>query len=305
MKAIIKKDTNEEYHSNKDFIGSTSLKKYKKSPLHFKEETIKETPAMQFGTMYHTFILEPEIFEKEYYVFDDSQICEELKSGAFFDEKGKQIFAKSPRANKIYKEWHDQQMTIAGQRITVSKEEYDQIQAMKRRLFSHFYAKYLLTGGVSELSYYTEIEGVKVKIRPDHMIEKKRICVDLKTCIDASYDKFIKHSADMLYHINAALYSDVLEKEHSPGLPWTFIFIAQEKAFPFAFNIFKASSQFISIGQYEYELLLKQHKYSLDSNEYRGYDVFCDNKYGITEISVPAYAIKDYKFYNIYDDGKE
>ena len=43
MEPIIKKDTNKQYHDNTEFIGSSMLKKYKRSPLHFKEEQLKLT----------------------------------------------------------------------------------------------------------------------------------------------------------------------------------------------------------------------------------------------------------------------
>lgn len=288
--AIIQKDSNKEYHSNKNYIGSTSLKKYKKSPLHFKEEIEEETEALRFGSMYHAFILEPELFDQEYFIFDDSTIYQELIGEGY----------KSPRSTKQYKEWFDTEMVKAGQKMTVSFEEYETLKAMKARLFSHPYAKYLLTKGQSELSHYTEREGVKVKIRPDHMHLNKRICVDLKTCQDASEDKFKIHAAELGYHISAALYADVLEQIYSPGFQWSFILVAQEKKHPYAFNIFKASPQFIAVGQFEYEILLKQHDYCQKTGIYRGYDVFCDNKFGINELDIPAFKIKDLNFYNEY-----
>lgn len=298
--AIVNNDSNEDYHGNKDYIGSSSVKLYKKSPLHYITNKVESTPALEFGTLYHTYILEPDKFKDEYFIFDDSTICEELTSGAFMDDKGKQIFAKSPRSTKIYKEWYSNQMTIAGGKKTISIEEFEMIKKMKDALFSHPYARYLLTGGVSELSHYTELNGVKVKIRPDHMFRKKKICVDLKTAKSAKHDEFPKNAYDLGYHISASMYSDVLEQIYTPGEPWTFFFVVQEKTFPYAFNIFKSSPQFMSIGQYEYEILLEQHKYCLENNDYRGYQVFADNKFGIRGLDIPAYLVKELEFYNEY-----
>jgi len=298
--AIVNNDSNDDYHGNKDYIGSTSVKLYKKSPIHYKFQKVESTPALEFGTLYHTFILEPDKFEKEYFVFNDSEICNELINGAFLDDKGMQIFSQKPRATKIYKEWYSRQMTIAGNRKTVALDEYKMIKEMKDVLFAHPYARYLLTGGVSELSHYTTLNDVKVKVRPDHLFKKKKICVDLKTAKTAKHEEFPRNAYDLGYHISAAMYSDVLEQIYSPGEQWTFFFVVQEKTFPYPFNIFKASPQFISVGQYEYEILLEQHKYCLENDDYRGYQVFADNKFGIQSLEIPAYFIKELTFYNEY-----
>lgn len=299
--AIVSKDSNEDYHANKDYIGSSSLKLYKKSPLHYKTHKVESTPALEFGSLYHTFILEYDLFEKEYFIFNDSEICNQLISGAFQDDKGKQILAKSPRSTKIYKEWYANQMIIAGNRKTVGIDEYEMIKKMKKVLFSHPYARYLLTGGISELSHYTVLNGVKVKVRPDQMFHKKKIVVDLKTAKTAKHDEFPQNAYDLGYHISASMYSDVLEQIYTPGEPWTFFFVVQEKVFPYAFNIFKASPQFMSIGQYEYEVLLDQHKYCVENDDYRGYQVFADNKFGIHGLEIPTYKIKELTFYNEYN----
>ena len=77
-----------------------------------------------------------------------------------------------------------------------------------------------------------------------------------------------------------------------------FLFIAQEKHYPYAVNVFRASAQFLAVGIYEYEILLEQHKYCLENGIYEGYSVFCDNIYGITEIDVPSWKIEELNFFN-------
>ena len=298
--SFVKKETNDEYHANKEYIGSTSLKLYKQSPLHFKEQTELDTPAIRFGSMYHEFILEPDVFKENYYILDDSEICEQLLINGFVDEKGKHKDVKSPRSTKPYKEWLFAQETIAAGRELVTLDEFKQIETMKTVLFSHFYVRYLLTNGENELSHYTELEGVKVKVKPDSLHKKKRLIADLKTCVNASKDKFEKHSSDFNFHISGSIYCDACAKIYNLPGNWTFIMIAQEKTPPYAFNMFRLSAQAMAIGQYEYELLLAQHKYCQESGIYKGYEVFCDNKFGISEINVPPYNIKEINFYNTY-----
>lgn len=285
--------TEDEYHSNKDYISASALKRLKVSPLHYMEsEPELETDALLFGSAYHTFILEPEKFDKEYYIFDDSIVCGALIA------KG----AKSPRATNDYKNWLAGEMSFADGKTLIDKADFDKLKAMKGRLMSHPYARLLLSNGRNEVAYMGEIETesgtIKVKIKPDHFSEGKRIITDLKTCQSASIDDFPRHAADLNYHIQAAFYSDILEKITGNDRPYTFFFIAQEKKVPFAFNLFECTPQFISQGRYEYEMLLQLYKYCSDNNTWPGYQIFCQNKYGILELKLPSWSIKDLTYYD-------
>jgi exodeoxyribonuclease VIII len=146
----------------------------------------------------------------------------------------------------------------------------------------------------------TEIGNIKVKYKPDHINEGKKIIVDLKTAADASADGFTKAAADKDYHIQSAFYSDLMEKFSGDNRAYSFFFIAQEKKQPFAFNIFESSPQFISQGRFEYEMLLQLYKYCTENNTWPGYQIWCQNKYGILELKLPPWAIKDLTYYDHY-----
>lgn len=283
-RAVIVKDTNEDYHANTDYIGSTSLKKYLRSPLWFKESEQKETEQLSFGSAYHTLVLEPETFKKTYHVYDEKDR----------PEPGKTM------ASNMNKAWKAEMYDKYGDKL-ITKPDYDKMLAMKKRLFSHPYAKYLLTGGENEVSHYTEFEGVYCKFRTDSLILKKSIIADLKTCIDASREKFQNHAADYGYPFSAAYYTDLAEHVYQTNRIWKFYIIAQEKTAPYLFNIFRMSPQALAIGNYEYMKCLEQHKYCLETGEYRGLDVFADNKWGISELNVPNYKIKEINYYNKYE----
>jgi hypothetical protein len=286
--------TDDEYHADKDHISASALKKLKISPAHYKEEEEPETEseALLFGSAYHSFILEPEKFEEEYYIFSDQAICEALIGEGY----------KSPRSTKAYKEWEESEMRIIDDKKVITKVSMERIKAMKEKLMRHTYAKMLLSNGVNEQGYMGEIETeagmIQVKFKPDHVIEGKKIIVDLKTTIDASIDGFTRHSAELDYHIQASFYSDLMEKIAGDDRPYKFFFIAQEKKSPYAFNIFESSPQFISQGRFEYEMLLQLYKYCIDNNIWPGYQVWCQNKYGILELKLPAWAIKDLTYYD-------
>ena len=281
------------YHDEKDYISASGLKRLKVSPMHYKEaEKVEETEAMIFGSAYHCYILEPEKFEDEFYIFNDQPIYEKLIGEGY----------QSPRATKAYKEWAENESNSVGDRKSISLQVYDSIKKMKERLFSHFYARMLLTNGRAEIGFTGTIETqfgqVNAKFKPDYIKDVKHLIVDLKTCQDASVDGFTRNAAEYDMHIQAAFYADLLSKIEGEGREFTFIFIAQEKKAPYAFNIFEASQQFISQGRYEYEHLLQLYKYCTDNNKWPGYQVFCQNKYGINELKLPPWAIKSLDFYD-------
>lgn len=289
----IRKDSNDEYHSKKEYISCSGLKQIKKSPLHFKEEEKKETEAMTFGSAYHTFILEPELFEKEYHVFDDSTKCAELIAGG----------ARSPRSTNNYKDWYECRMILINGKQIIDSATLKILTKMRERLLHHRYVKSLLSNGEAELSVYCEIEimtgqRIKIKIRPDYKKDEKRIISDLKTTAGASVNDFPRHAADFDYHLQAALYSDIMEAIEGKGLGWSFFFIAQEKIIPYAFNIFESSPQFLAQGRYEYEQLLMLYAYCLENNTWPGYQVFTENRFGVNELSLPAYSIREINWFN-------
>lgn len=285
------KKTDGDYFAS-DAISVSKMKKIKVSPAHYKEaEEIVETDAMRFGSAYHSFVLEPEKFESEYYIWDDTSVCQVLIGEGY----------KSPRATKDYKAWQESEMRIIGDKHIVKKEEFERIKAMKDRLFSHPYANMLLSKGDPEVGIGGTIKTIageiEVKLKPDYIKVAKHIIVDLKTAADASMDGFTKAAADRDYHIQAAFYSDMVELMAGDNRKQTFIFIAQEKVRPYAFNLFEASPQFIGQGRYEYEMLLQLYKYCLDNDKWPGYQCFCPNRYGLLELNLPKWAINSLDYY--------
>lgn len=275
-------DLNEFYHSQPG-ISASGLKKMKQSPAHYLESKINptgQTDAMYFGELYHTFILENERFYKEYTVIDESA-------------RPDQAHGMTAKANKAWIESFVNPVTAS---------THEQLKAMREVLFRHPYAKALLTKGETEHSYYCKLDiganiPIEVRFRPDNVRHDKRIIVDLKTAADASQDGFKKAAANFDYQIQAALYSDLMELAMNQTLGYDFFFVAQEKTPPYAFNIFQSGPQFLSVGRYEYELLLMLYAYCEEKNVWPGYQIWTENKYGINSLDLPPYAIKEMDYY--------
>lgn len=277
-KFTIIQDAAELYHSKTDYIGAGGLKLLKRSPLHYLESEKKITPAIDFGKAYHSLILTPELFKKEYFIFNPDDRPEPEKTMA-------------SNANKAWRAELE-----ASYPDIISADTLTLMNAIKQRLKSDHYIKSLLSNGKSEISHYVEnFEGAKVKIRCDYI--KDNVIVDLKTCQDASTDAFKNHIANYDYHIQAALYSDVAE--YCDGKKRRFIFIAQEKEPPFDTNIIQASEQMLAVGRFEYEILITQWLKCLKNKKFRGYSIFADNKFGVTEVDLPAWKVKDLRFYDL------
>lgn len=282
----------DEWKSKNTYISKSGLVKIKESPAHFKErEPFIETPEIIFGKMYHCFVLQPEKFKNDYYVFDDSVVCGALVA------KG----AKSPRSTNDYKEWYKGEMSFADGKILIEKTDFDRMTGMKDRLMQHPYAKMLLNNLIAEKGMIGELETkaglVGIKFIPDGRNDNKHLCIELKTTVRASKLDFPKEAANYDYHIQAAFYADLLELYYNDKRPVRFVFIAQEKRRPYAFNIFEAGAKFIAQGRYEYEMLLQLYRWCLENNKWPGYQVFCPNKYGILELNLPGWAIQSLDYF--------
>lgn len=288
------RDNPNDWNLRTGHVSASALKRLKVSPAHFiEEEKLEVTDAMIFGRAYHCFVLEPARFEQEFFVMDEKDILEKLIGEG----------AKSPRATNAYKEWHQAQIGMALGKTLIDKGTFEVLNKMRNRLLSHRYTSQLLTNGEAERSYYCTIKTMddqeaKVIIKPDYLKRAKRAVIELKTTKDASKEGFPKECGGYDYHIQAAMYKDFMEQIDGSDIPWSFFFIAQETKAPYAFNIFEASGQFLAVGKYEYEMLIMLFQQCKENHEWPGYQVWTQNRFGINEINLPPWAIRDMAFYN-------
>ena len=80
---FIKTITNAEYHRD-GRISASGLKQILRSPMHYKfnkENPRPPTRAMEFGTLMHTAILEPELLAASYVVVPDDAPTKQSRAG--------------------------------------------------------------------------------------------------------------------------------------------------------------------------------------------------------------------------------
>ena len=222
-----------EYHAHAG-VSKSKLDSIAQSPLHYWSRWCdpnrlepQPTPAMEFGTAVHMAVLEPEKFMDTYAIAPD--------------------VSKTTKAGKL--EW---EVAAAGGKKLLKPDDWQAIAHIDTAIKLHPMAsKILHATGQAEQSLFGKcpITGLELKCRPDYLTESGWL-IDLKTTQDASLKGFQKSAANFRYHVQAAHYLNVFEL--ATGIkPRGFVFIAVEKTWPHAVQVFEASPVFIEAGAQE------------------------------------------------------
>lgn len=195
--------TNAEYRAQRGYSKS-DLDYIHQSPALL--EWARNAPSVgseevDLGTHVHCAILEPDVFSSTY-----------RKAPA-----GGRTAAGKARVEAFAEHCK------AGGKICLDADTYDMVIAMRDSVLAHPTARDLLTGdGISESSIFGELEGVRVKCRPDRLIRERNILVDVKKVDDI--DHIARSIQKFRYYVQAAFYSDIYEQwtGHKPR----FIFVA-------------------------------------------------------------------------------
>ena len=262
----------ETYHAS-SALNRSKLLRLKRSPKYYKwTEAHPEEPtqALIFGNAVHTFILQPEEFDKRYVIAPE---CD-----------------KRTTAGKLV--WKDF-ISNCGEKIILTKDEYITIQGICDSINNNPYAKKLLSGNIEKSFYWTDdLTGLKVKTRPDSYLEltKHVICADLKTCASADTESFQRDALKHGYDVQSFMCSYALEKYYKK--PVTFLFVAVEKTPPYSINIMQVDDLFKQRGEDIYRELLGTYKLCKDTKIWADYN---GENGRFNELSVPIWMQKDYE----------
>jgi hypothetical protein len=229
--------TDEEYFNGyATFISSTDIRRLLRSPAHYRNPQKLESPALAFGSLAHTFVLEPHVAEARY------------RPRADVDGRTKE--------GKATRDW--EASLAAQQRIQfVSRADYDAAVSIASAIRSHLGASALIAGGVAEeAGVVSDFLGVNCRIKPDYRTDS--YIVDLKTCIDARPDPFGRSVINFSYQVQAALYVDVAEA--IDGKKRDFYWVAVEKDAPYAVAVYKASDEMLEHGRQQYRKAIDLYK---------------------------------------------
>lgn len=219
------------YHERRlGIVSKSALDLVDRSPAHYRAwidgAIDEETPALAFGSAFHCALLEPDLFAESYAVEPEWGDCR-LK------------------ANKAARDaWRAQRPGA----IAVSADDGDAISAMVASVQAHPLASRMLRAGAAEatLVWIDEESGLKCKSRTDYYVPKLGMVADVKTTLDARPHKFQRSIVKHRYHVQDALY-----RSGFAAIGETvkhFVFIAVEKAPPYAVAIYSVDADGIGRG---------------------------------------------------------
>ncbi len=237
---IIKKDTNQEYHSSKSISASGLKEIWLTSVYDFNRRVYEDKPAYRLGTMIHELFLEPDEFKENYYL-PTEKIDRRTKAG-------KEKFAELSKMRKIVATY-DEVQTING--LKKSLNSNNEMSKLAR--------KYL--EGDSEVSHYFSYKGIEARVRPD--LKGNGFISDIKTAqfMNGRFGKkeFKSQIYSFGYHLQATFYADMLDIH-----PREFKFIWMEKKYPFRIVVTTLSDKQIEEGRGGYLSALEAWKAYID-----------------------------------------
>lgn len=235
---------------------------------YFKENPDIPTDALLFGQAFHKLVLEPE---------------------DFFNE-----FAVAPRVNMRTKagkaEMEEFSQQNAGKTV-ITSDMFDQAKAMADSVSKVPFAVQLLNGKHEVPFFWVDDEtGVECKCRADVVtrIGDIDIIADLKSCTDASTEKFSVEAVKYGYDFQSAFYTDGIDK--CTGRKHIFVFIAVEKKPPYSVNILQADDLFVEHGEMLKQEFLKTYAYCTETGNWYGY---LGKDGGVNTLELPAWVAKN------------
>jgi len=257
--------SNAEYHARTDLISNSLLSQYADCPARYKfqvDNPIHEpTDAMKIGSLAHTFILEPENLDKEFFILDPMKRPEPDKTFA----------------SKLNKDWKiDLENSARESGKTLMKyEDLVEVERYRNALISEhgeIETMLIMEPRMVEKTFFVTMHGVNCKIRPDLILPGVRYLCDLKTVADASPRGFQSHFFKYKYDVQLGLYTMAFKE--ITGFDWPFNFICVEKKAPYFTTCYTISpgDEVYKYARNKVECLLKRFKNSQEDNYWPAYE---------------------------------
>ena len=270
---MIKHESNTEYHASAPYSRSRLWRIIEKNPEYFRyceSHPPEQTPAMLLGSVFHKLVLEPEDFSQEYAVAPEL----DRRTSA-----GRAAWAAFSEAN-------------AG-RCLVPHDIYTRASEMAQAVSKNPLAAFLC-GGETEVSHYftDDLTGLPCKVRPDSFreVNGRGLIVDLKSCMSASNEDFMRHAVRMGYDMQSGMYKTGVEAVR--GIECDFVFVAVEKDPPYLVNILRADDAMLKRGFDLYRECIGTVKHCLDTGIWYGFN---GESQTINELSLPKWLAEQYE----------
>lgn len=237
---VFKNIPNKDYHAGVG-VSSSFIRRFGESQLHAIEHQQETTSAMKFGTAAHSLLVEgQEAFDKEVWVMSGSP------------------YTKAYKEEKAEHESYD--------RIVLHEDVASTIFSMKDKMIYEGNAYLDAKGKVAESSFYWYEDDVLCKCRPDLICppldnpnsKDEIVIVDYKTTQSVEPYTFAKSVKKFRYDLQASYYRRGMEAAgYKVG---SFVFVAQEKTYPYASKVFRMTKEQMDFGWSIMETYLEDFK---------------------------------------------
>lgn len=262
--------TEKEYRQH-PAINRSELWHIRESPQKFqyyRDNPPEPTPALLFGQLFHKMALEPTDVWSE--------------------------FAVAPSVDKRTKDGKERWqhfLEVSEGKPVVTMDMVEQASAMCAAINQEPLAVKLLAGEHEKPFFWVdELTGEECKCRVDclNTSYSQPIIIDVKSTTDASTDAFMRSAINYGYDLQAAMYSEGVEK--NIGKKPLFVFIAVEKDPPYAVNILQADDLILRRGYDLFREYLGIYHDCRISGNYYGY---LGRLNQINTLSLPAWLAKE------------
>ena len=265
--------TNEQHHAS-DYIGASMLRTFRQSPRLYWELYVGKTrpkpepsEAMTFGSLVHTFILEP--------------------------EKRSDLYAVAPKCDRrttIGKATWSDFCAMSTDKTVVTAEQWEQATILADAVHRHPLASRLLEACETREQSFTrehESTGLMLKCRPDALGDG--LMLDIKTTSSksggqsASPRLFASTIANFEYHAQAAFYRSVVPY----GDDVRFVFVAVSKEPPHECALYEIDDDAMAAGRELCESSLSRIAALKDAP---ASEWWADYERGVNVLSLPRWA---------------
>jgi len=200
-----------DYYDRKE-VSNSDIQLLLTSPLHYlKKQKRKTTPAMEFGTNFHSYFLEPEKFANQTIITDLDLTTKD----------GKKVKAEALES---------------GKRI-IKQDEFNKIVEMRNSLIAHPLS-FIFNGNIEvETEIYFNWDGIDCRSKLDLINNDIETIVDLKTIADCSK---AENSVKYDYTTQGVFYEKAVYEE--TGKHYDFVFAFVEKESPFGVKFITVSN---------------------------------------------------------------
>lgn len=192
-------------------ISQSHLKQILKSPRHYQhwlKEPDTATPAMDFGSLCHVAILEPQTFHKRILTWPKEILDRNGKPGVV--QMREEFRAAHPG------------------KIIIDADQISKVSEIVEFVYSQERASDLLSGLFEKTFFWKSSHGPLCKAKPDCINTERRMILDLKITQDASLNGFRRTLSQLQYYLQAAFYLDGINEALKKKTVDKFVFINVE-----------------------------------------------------------------------------